>query len=138
MTVRWDPPAKKNGEILSYGITLVVDDVNSTSGCLMHREQQFVSVSPQQGGLLEYTFTSLMPNTSYVTTIRAKTAAGYGEMSPPFGVVTLPLVSAPTPGGPCLVAGCSDFSTCVLQSSDVIQCSCNEGFIGDGYRCVGE
>jgi hypothetical protein len=149
LTVSWNPPEKKNGKILSYGITLVMDDGNSSDGCQPNSEQHFASVSPQLGDRLEYTFTGLMPNTSYSTTIRARTAAGYGSVSFPISNMTLPLTptllpvpnengtsttldyQTPTPVGPCL--GCGDFGVCVPQN---FGCSCDEGFIGNGSICV--
>ena len=129
MTIRWDPPVERNVDILLYALALDAPDVNTSNECLM--DEQVVSVFPQEGGLLEYTFTNLRPTTSYVATIQAKTIAGYGEMSLPFAVMT-------TPHGPCLSTNCSNSAICVPQGSNSFQCFCVSGFVGDGHICVGE
>jgi hypothetical protein len=126
ITIRWNPPVKGNVNILSYAIALNAPDVNTSDGCVIN--QQSVSVSPQEGGLLEYTFMNLLPATSYVATVQAKSAAGYGETSLPFPVMT-------APNGPCLSTNCSSSAICVPHS-DSFQCFCLDGFIGDGHVCV--
>ena len=44
----------------------------------------------------------------------------------------------PTPSSQCPSARCSKNATCVPQSSGSPRCVCVDGFVGDGYICVGE
>jgi hypothetical protein len=123
VTIRWDPPLQRNGDIQLYALALSAPDEKN---CLIN--QKTVSVTSQESEVLQYTFTGLLPATSYVATIQAKTAAGYGEMS-------LPLVVMTTPHGSCLSSSCSNRAICVPHPN-TFRCFCISGYIGDGHICV--